>query len=188
MSTKYVKNDLKISDKLIRRVARYDTGAFEQLYEQASGAVFGLAMSILANYDDASDVVQNTFVSIYEHAKDYKADNKAMAWIFTIARNHAYTILRQKKKHQHMDLDDVYDVGEETTVVEDMHKERVVTKLLHLLSEEERQIVVMYAMSNLKHKDIAKTLRLPLSTVLSKYRRAIKKLQQHMEVNNDETY
>ncbi|QMS85293.1 RNA polymerase sigma factor [Candidatus Xianfuyuplasma coldseepsis] len=187
MNSKYSKKDLKISDKLIQRVAQYDAIAFEELYEQASGAVFGLAMSILGNYDDASDVVQSTFISIYEHAKDYRPNKKAMAWIFTIARNHAYSILRQQKKHQHVNLDDVYDIGEESTVEDDVYKENLVTKLLHILNEDDRQIVVMHAMSNMKHKDIAKTLNLPLSTVLSKYRRALKKLQQHLEVNDDET-
>ncbi len=50
----------------------------------------------------------------------------------------------------------------------------VVTKCLSKLGEDERQIVVLHAMSGLKHKDIAKLTELPLSTVLSKYNRALK--------------
>ena len=49
------------------------------------------------------------------------------------------------------------------------------------LSDEERQIVVMHAVSGLKHREIADLLRIPLGTVLSKYRRAIKKLRTRLE-------
>lgn len=180
------KNEIHIDDKLMKKVARNDASAFEELYNKASGAVFGLAMSILANYDDASDVVQKTFISIYENAKDYQAQKKAMAWIFTIARNHAYMVLRTKEKHQHDNLDDVYDVGVESKVEDSLYKEQLVQNLLQELNEDERQIVVMHAMSNIKHKDIAETLNIPLSTVLSKYRRALKKLKNVMEVNEYE--
>lgn len=187
MKSDYNKKHLKVSDALIRKIANYDSIAFEQLYKEASGAVFGLAMSILRNYDDASDVVQNTFITIYEKAQDYQPEGKAMAWIFTITRNHAYMILRNKAKHNHSDLDDVYDVGVESTIENELENEELITELLQELQEDERQIVVMHAMSNMKHKDIAKELDLPLSTVLSKYRRSIQKLKQYMEVNEYET-
>lgn len=183
---KYNDKTLKISDKLMKRISKYDSRAFEELYDQASGAVFGLAMSILANKDDAEDVVQNTFISIYEKIQSYQAKGKAMAWIFTITRNHAYMILREKTKHSHVDLDELYDVGEENTTENDMYKENITTVLLENLNEEERQIVVMHAMSNMKHKDIAYVMGIPISTVLSKYRRSLQKLRKIMEVNEYE--
>ena len=183
---RYNNKTLKISDKLMKRVSKYDSLAFEELYNKASGAVFGLAMSILANNSDAEDVVQNTFISIYEKIGSYKPNGKAMAWIFTIARNHAYMIHREKTKHSHVDLDDQYNVSEESTVEDDMYKENITSLLLDKLDEEERQIVVMHAMSNIKHKDIAYIMDLPISTVLSKYRRSLQKLRNIMEVNEYE--
>ena len=186
MNSKYNKETLHISDKLMKRVSTYDARAFEQLYNQASGAVFGLAMSILGNQTDAEDVVQNTFISIYEKIQSYKPQGKAMAWIFTITRNHAYMLLRTKEKHSYVDLDDLHDVGTDSTVVEDTYKENITELLLSELKEDERQIVTMHAMSNMKHKEIAKVMDMPLSTVLSKYRRSLEKLRKVMEVNEYE--
>jgi RNA polymerase sigma-70 factor (ECF subfamily) len=186
MKQQYNRKLLTVSDKLMAKVAQYDVRAFEELYNQTSGAVFGLAMSLLKHQQDAEDVVQNTYITIYEKIEQYHPNKKAMAWIFTIARNHALMLLRQRSKNQHVDLDDVYDIGEEPTVEEDMYKEELVDTLLEHLNEEERQIVVMHAMSNLKHKEIATILDIPLSTVLSKYRRAIQKLRKVMEVNGYE--
>lgn len=186
MEIKYSKKNLKISDKLMRKVAQYNTQAFEQLYNESSGAVFGLAMSIVGNSEDAKDVVQNTFISVYQKIQSYQPNGKAMAWIFTIARNHAYMILRERKKFSHVNLDDVYDIGDDTTVVEDMHKEKLTSVLLDELQDDEREIVVMHAMSNMKHKDIAQIMDIPLSTVISKYRRSLQKLRSIMEVNGYE--
>ena len=59
--------------------------------------------------------------------------------------------------------------------------ELLLRQCLETLSESERQIVVLHAVSGLKHKDIASVMSLPLSTVLSKYSRAIKKMQAFMK-------
>ena len=52
---------------------------------------------------------------------------------------------------------------------------------LTVLSDTERQIVVLHAVSGFKHREIAAMLNLPLPTVLSKYNRAIKKLRSQLE-------
>lgn len=186
MDSRHNKKILKVSDKLIKKVANYDASAFEDLYNQTSGAVFGLAMSILANQTDAEDIVQDTFISIYENAEKYKGNGKAMAWIFTIARNHSLMKIRERQKRNHINLDDVYDVGIENNIEQEIHNEKLVKLLLEVLKEDERQIVIMHAMSNIKHKDIAEIMGLPLSTVLSKYKRSLKKLKTEMEVNEYE--
>ena len=51
---------------------------------------------------------------------------------------------------------------------------------LKALGDEERQVVLLHAVSGLKHREIAQDLGLPLSTVLSRYNRALKKLKRHL--------
>lgn len=57
----------------------------------------------------------------------------------------------------------------------------VLEAALNILSDQERQIVVLHAAAGLKHREIAKLLELPLPTVLSKYRRALSKLKTKLE-------
>lgn len=57
----------------------------------------------------------------------------------------------------------------------------VLEGVLSLLSEEEREIVILYAVTGMKHKEIAESLGLNLSTTLSKYYRALKKLRKYLE-------
>ena len=61
---------------------------------------------------------------------------------------------------------------------EDRH---VLRAALSVLSEQERQVVMLHAVTGLKHREIAQLLELPLATVLSKYRRALKKLNLLLE-------
>ncbi len=176
----------KISDRLIKKVSNNNVSSFEELYNLSSSAVFGLAYSIVGNKADAEDVVQDVFISIYEKAHQYKGGNKAMAWIFTITRNHSLMKIRDRQKRNHVNLDDVYDVGVDNNIENEMYNENIVNMILNTLSEDERQIVIMHAMSNIKHKDIANTMGIPLSTVLSKYKRALAKLKNELEVNGYE--
>ena len=57
----------------------------------------------------------------------------------------------------------------------------VLEGVLSLLSQEEREIIMLYAVSGMKHKEIAESLGLKLSTTLSKYHRALKKLKNYLE-------
>ena len=56
--------------------------------------------------------------------------------------------------------------------------------MLSALSDEERQIVTLHALTGLRHREIAALLELPLPTVLSKYHRAIRKMRADLEGDN----
>lgn len=167
-----------ISDELIERIAQGDQEAFHKLYEETSSLVFGYALSILKDKHKAEDVMQDTYIKVYSNAGSYTGKGKPMAWILTITRNLALMNFRQK---QHENIDDdqyqsIYDMPH-------IHSENkmLVDHLLSRLSDEEREIVMLHAMSELKHREIAALTGLPLSTVLSKYNRAIAKLREFIK-------
>ena len=98
-----------------------------------------------------------------------------MAWIFTITRNLSLQSLRRKGKVVPLPAEELPEQFEEAPHL--TSEDRIVLEsLLNMLGDEERQIVVLHALSEMKHREIASLLHLPLPTVLSKYRRAIKKL------------
>lgn len=79
-----------------------------------------------------------------------------------------------------MEPEEVLD-GRRFSYVSDMDDRIVLEGVLSLLSEEEREIVLLYAVSGMKHREIAESLGLKLSTTLSKYYRALKKLREYLE-------
>lgn len=171
-----VTGEAENQERWIAEMANGNTAAVAALYENAKTAVYGFALSLLKNTHDAEDVLQDCFVKVFEASPTYRAEGKPLAWILTIARNLCLQKLREHKRNADIPEEDwePYLASREEISVED----RVVleTCMKHL-SEEERQIVMLYAVAGFKHREIASVLSLPLATVLSKYHRALKKLK-----------
>ena len=71
----------------IFKIANKDGDALHNLYELINKNVYAFALSILKNHDDALEVMQDTFITIYNNAGRYQNKDKPMAWILTITKN-----------------------------------------------------------------------------------------------------
>ena len=150
-----------VDDDIIKRIGEDDNEAFRILYEATAKPLFGFALSILKDRYDAEDALHDTYI-------------KLKAWLFTITRNLCLMKLREKSRYAELGrLED--DIS--FSCVTDHDGRLVLESAMNGLGEDERQIVMLHAVSGLKHREIAQLLELPLSTVLSKYNRAIKKLK-----------
>ena len=169
--------DAAVLENCIARMACGDREALATLYRYARVPVYGLAMSILKNHADAEDVLQDCLIRVWSAADRYQPQGKPMAWILTIARHLAYDRTYARTRTQDMREGDWQAIpdGQPNVTAED----RITLEtLLNTLGDQERQIVVLHALAGLKHREIADMLELPLATVLSKYHRTMKKLQQ----------
>ena len=163
-------------EDLIARMSCGEVSAMGDLYNLIGTDVYAYALSKTANKEDAEDITQDTFVQIWKSARQYTALGKPLAWIFTIEIN---LIRRQYNKTKGCVP---FDEAIETELDGDDFTESVIVndflrQILTSLSEEEREIIALHIVSGLRHREIAQLLGKPLSTVLSKYNRAIKKLQ-----------
>ena len=99
-----------------------------------------------------------------------------MAWLLTITRNLAISRLREHGRTEPLVQEDWQDRLADNPAV--THEDRLMLQaMLSALGDQERQIVTLHALTGLRHREIASLLGLPLPTVLSKYSRALKKLQ-----------
>lgn len=166
------------ADDLISRLANGDRDALAELYEETRTAVYGFSLSILKNAADAEDVLHDTYVSLLSSAASYESKGNPMAWILTITKNLALMRLRQRKRF----VDPEPHEWESVAVSDGPSEDRpLLQAALNILSEEERRVILLHALSGLKHREIAALLDLALPTVLSKYHRALKKLRKFME-------
>lgn len=165
--------------ELIRRIGLGEEEALASLYEQTKSAVYGFALSILKNRADAEEIMQDTFLAVDANADRYQPVGSPMAWILTIARNLAYGRLRRAKWEAAEE--DIPEEAEDTTGLSEQTENRMILQTaLQVLGDEERQIVMLHAVSGLKHREIAQLLGLSLSGTLSKYHRALAKLQKQI--------
>lgn len=169
-------------EELLRQVALGDREAFHQLYLETGRSVYSFILSILKNPQDAEEILQETYLKIWTSAGSYKPQGKPLAWMFTIARNLCYMKFRDQKRMADVGLDDLSgeEAGDLCLPLEHMTDSMMLQTALEILKEDERQIVLLHASAGLKHREISASLGIPLSTVLSKYNRAMKKLQNYL--------
>lgn len=170
----------ELLEPLLLRLAQGDQSALEELYRRARTSVYGLALSYLKHTHDAEDVTQDTFVRIWENAPRYRPQGMPLAWILAVARNLALMKLRERGKTQALEPEEWERLAVDSPLVT-AEDRQVLQTALSGLSDEERQVVILHAVTGWKHREIADLLELPLSTVLSKYRRALSKLKQKLE-------
>ncbi len=171
---------LQIDETLFRKIGEGDKNAFCVLYCQTKSAVYAYALSILHNQMDAEDTMQETYLKIRGAAHLYQPQGKPLAWILTITRNICLMKYRQQKRQfscPEEELKDAIDFGHIT----DREDRIVLETAFEVLSKEECQIIVLHAVSGMKHREISELLDIPVSTVLSKYNRGLKKLRGQLE-------
>lgn len=175
----FKKKKLKIDERLFQRIGQDDMAAFEELYILTEKTIYAYALSIVRHHEDALDIVSDTFLKIRSAAHLYKPMGKPLAWMFTITRNLAMDRLRHHARYHDGDFSEL-EFQDEFSFVENTGDRMVLETVLTRLTEEERRIVMLHAVSGLKRREIASSLNIPLSTVLSKYKRSLKKLRTYL--------
>ena len=167
-------------ERLLLRVGQGDRDAFAHLYGRTRGAVYALALSVLRDAHAAQDAAQDTFVRVWESAPAYRPQGSPMAWLLTIARNLARSRLRRDGRLVEMDEEawNAIPAGAPGVSLEDR---LLLQEALAGLEEEERSIILLHAVAGLKHRETARLLEKPLSTILSKYHRGLGKLRSLMK-------
>ncbi|KWR90134.1 sigma-70 family RNA polymerase sigma factor [Cupriavidus sp. IDO] len=176
---------------LLQSVALGDRQALRGLYDLTATKLFGLALRITARRDWAEDVVQESFVSIWHHAGDYRPHLAApMTWMTTIVRNRALDCLRRAaaaRVSQTVELDD--DLGEwladdaagPAELADASQQARALNRCLQRLEQSQRQAIVLAYLQDLSHAELAARLRAPLGTVKSWVRRGLERLRTCLE-------
>ncbi len=173
--------NLKTIDELILEIDNGSDAALEELYNLTRLDVFKLAFSYLKNSNDAEDVMQDTYINIKKYVYQYNSRSKAIAWILTITKN---LCLNKIKSNKNKLAVDVSDYENELKVSEKGYNSVLIKTILDEFTEEERKIFILSTVENFKFKEIAQLLDLKLSTVLSKYNRAIKRVQNKYKEGN----
>jgi RNA polymerase sigma-70 factor (ECF subfamily) len=181
-------NKNTIIEQCLISLAENKLEAMDRLYETISKDVYAFAISKVRDKFDAEDITQDTFIRVYENAKLYTPIGKPLAWIFTIETNVINRYFNLKNRNNNIEDESILEQVEDSSNIDESKeiKNDYLRKLLLNLSEIEREIISLHLVSDLKFREIAKLLNKPLSTILSKYNRAIKKLKQIVKEENYE--
>ena len=168
--------------ELMARLQQGDEQALAELYERLSPNVNALALKLLRSREEAEEVVQDTFLTLYRKADRYHTwQQSPRAYIYTIARNNAYSRLRKRKarpqKVDDLDVTDARSRYAKSPSPKDPTTELYVEEMLGHLDAQERELLEQNFYEGYTHAELAERTDLPLGTVKSKLRRALLKLR-----------
>ncbi|SPD65524.1 RNA polymerase sigma factor, sigma-24 [Cupriavidus taiwanensis] len=176
---------------LLQAVAVGERQALRALYDLTATKLFGLALRITGRRDWAEDVVQESFVSIWHHAGDYRPQLAApMTWMTAIVRNRALDCLRRaaaarvpQTAELEQDLAEwlADDSAGPAELAEASQQARALNRCLQRLEQPQRQAIMLAYLQDLSHAELAERLRAPLGTVKSWIRRGLERLRSCME-------
>ncbi len=182
-------SDLELID-LLDRVAEQEHAALKALYDRCASKLFGLAMRVVGNREWAEDVLQESFMSIWRSAGDYRASlSPPMAWLGLIVRSRGLDFLRRRstsRSHVTQELDEgmaetlegnspcPMDTAQASEQAWALHQ------CLGRLENRQREVVSLAYIRDLSHSELSQQLKLPLGTVKTWIRRGLDQLRQCM--------
>ena len=166
---------------LINRLKSGDQKAFPELYDNYSSALYGVILKILGSEEHSQDVLQDTFVKIWKKIHSYdESKGSFYTWMLNIARNTAIDKYRKlKKEGVKLEIQDSHlnvTLGEKATNAIRVD-EIGVKELVEKLSPELYQMIDYVYFKGYTHQEVSEELELPLGTVKTRIRSAVKKLR-----------
>jgi RNA polymerase sigma factor (sigma-70 family) len=151
-------------DDLIRRCKNGDVKHLEMLYKHFYGYAMGIGLRYCVSRDDALEVVNDSFIKLFNSIAQYSDDKPFKAWLRRIIVNTAIDKYRKEKKHLwNEDLEMAEHVGQNATVIEQINA-REILDLLNKLPEMHRTIFNLYEIDGYSHDEIATMLAIPASS------------------------
>jgi len=170
--------------------ARGEAAALERLYAELSPQLFGLLLRILQRKDLAEEALQDTFVSVWRKASEYRSDRgKVATWVLAIGRYRALDMLRRNRREVNVEPEDLLQMSDArvageadaSEVPRSLAEYRRLRRCLDALSSEQRSSVVLAYFQGRTQEEIAALLKAPLGTAKSWVRRALISLKRCLE-------
>ena len=161
--------------------------AFQKLLRTYQKPLYHHIRNIVLNHDDADDVLQNTFVKVFQYLKDFKGDSKLFSWMYRIATNEAITFINQKAKRKGTTGEalqsKIVDNLQADTYFDGNEIQLKLQKAIVLLPEKQQLVFKMKYFEELKYEEISEILGTSVGALKASYHHAVKKIEEFMNAD-----
>ncbi|RTY82183.1 sigma-70 family RNA polymerase sigma factor [Flavobacterium sp. ZB4P23] len=161
--------------------------AFQQLLQEYQRPLYNHIRNIVLNHDDADDILQNTFIKIFQNLKNFKGDSKLFSWMYRIATNEALTFLKQKSKINTVSSEilqsKTIDNLEADVFFDGNEIQLKLQKAIALLPEKQQLVFKMKYFEELKYEEISAILGTSVGGLKASYHLAVKKIEAFVSTN-----
>ncbi|MFB7813098.1 RNA polymerase sigma factor [Paenibacillus chitinolyticus] len=181
-------NEWPEDSQLVRRIALKQPQALEQLYDRYERPMYSFAYRIVKDSMMAEEVVQELFLRIWNHAERYEdSQGKLSTWMFAIARNIAIDTLRRKQTRtsgQLAEPDKLLLVADRSRGTEEEVELRFMgeelASAMEDLNEDQKKVIDLIYFKGYTHQEVSQKQEIPLGTVKSRVRLAMKQLKEKL--------
>lgn len=174
--------------ELVRRIAAGDEAALAALYDRWSTLVHTMAAQLVADTDDAAEVVEEVFWQAWRQARRYEEGRGAVStWLVVMARSRAIDRLRSRRRTRETespgegaDIQSVPAPEDSGAGAEAAERREMVARALGSLPEEQRETVELAYFRGMSQSEIAAHTGQPLGTVKTRARLALQKLREKL--------
>ena len=177
-----------IDYRLIRSVQNGDMVAFNEIVDRYKNRLMNVLTRMLSSAEEAEDIVQETFVRVYNHRQSFNFKHCFSTWIYTIALNLGRNELRRRKKFKFYEISDMK--GHEAELSIEMKVPNRIPEVLEeavsSLPEKYKTAFILRDVQELPYEEVAKILSVPLGTVKSRVNRARMMLRDRLQPKLEE--
>lgn len=170
--TQITEKDLDFT--LMRSIQNGDMVAFNEMVNRYKDRLMNVIGRMLSSTEEAEDIVQETFVRVYQHRQSFNFNHCFSTWIYTIALNLARNELRKRKKFKFYEISEMQ--GNETEFAVEMkipsRLPEEIKAAMEELPEKYRTAFLLRDIQEMPYEEVAKILSVPLGTVKSRVNRA----------------
>lgn len=173
------KTENQSDEQLMQEVCKGKLQNAATLFERYQHRLYSYFIYLSANQSLSEDLVQNTFYRVIKYKHAYKPEYEFKNWLYTIARNNFYNEHRKKEYHANIDenTDKITTGNDGEKALLQLQEHQELLNALNQLSDNEREILLMNKMQNIKYEDIALIMNENINTIKARAARALKKLK-----------
>lgn len=181
-----------LSDQeLLSRISKNDEDAFKELYSRYNLPLFNYLVRLVHQTTLAEDLLQESFLGIWQGAKKFRGKSSVKTWVFRIAHHKAISWLRKHGKIQQIptDIDELSLFSQEISPEEALIQRGQITQIqnaIEQLSHNHRSTVELTFVHGFSHKEIAEIMGCPVGTVKSRMNYALKILSANFTRKSNE--
>ncbi len=158
--------------------------AFQKLLLEYQRPLYNHIRNIVLNHDDTDDVLQNTFVKVFQNLKNFKGESKLFSWMYRIATNEAITFLNKKAKQNGTTSEFV-----QAKIVENLEADShfdgdaiqiKLQKAIVNLPEKQQLVFKMRYFEEIKYEQMSTILGTSVGALKASYHHAVKKIEIFM--------
>jgi len=173
-------------EDLLYRCALHDAKALSRLYELTSARLFGLCLKIVIRQEIAEDVLQDSYINIWNKADQFRGDKgSALSWMMGIARNKAIDWIRKNPLGREMSDDILLEQHDQTLTTDGLTDNyadmQALINCMDGLDEGQRNAIKTVYYHGFTHKEYSSKSGHPLGTIKGWIRRGLQALKRCLE-------